>query len=133
MSKNNISSIKEAFSYTTAVAGTTWDPTKGGKPFNISSGAGYTDDLLKGKTIENDLEQKAEKILPFPLDRIVDQLVVSYESLIKTRVTIMVSIKSPTMNQAEKNLLKEDLHHIDTCLKSIKKISCDIEKLKIGF
>jgi hypothetical protein len=72
------------------------------------------------------------KMLPFPLDRIVDQLADNYETLVKTRLTLQQTLKSTiTLDQTEKNLIKEDIGYINKCINVIKKISRDIEQMKI--
>jgi len=133
MSKKDkkIKSIKEAFSYTTQVRGTQWDPTQGRTPYNVITGMGYLEDMLKGKCSEEDERAKAPKILPFPLDRIIDQLAKTYEELMKTRMTISVSIRTALLNNAEKNTLRTDIKYIDKCIDYIKKLSSDVEKLHL--
>jgi hypothetical protein len=128
-----IKNIKEAFSWTTSVAGTTWDPTVGRTPFNITTGMGMNDSLSKGHNPTGELGPKADKIFPFPLDRIIEQLVVSYESLIKTKSTLIASLKSPTMNKQEKDLLRKQIKYVDKSIQYIKTISKEIESIQIGY
>ena len=123
-----IRNLKEAFSYTTSVGGTTWDPTKDRTPFRVMSGMGNMDDILKGVMKDEERNQKAPKILPFPLDRIVDQLAKTYEELMKTKLTLTTSIRSALLAEEDKDTLRKDVKHIDQCLKIIKLISFDVEK-----
>jgi len=128
MNNKPIRNLKEAFSYTTSVNGTTWDPTKDRTPFRVMSGLGYIDDVLKGLIDHDEKAQKAPKILPFPLDRIIDQLAKVYEELIKTRSTLMISRRSALLSKAEKDVLKKDIEYVHKCMTIIKKISYDVEK-----
>jgi len=124
-------SLKEAFSWTTQVRGTQWDPTQGRTPFNVITGMGYLEDLLKGKTREEEQRAKAPKILPFPLDRITDQLVKCYEELMRTRSTLAVSIRTSLLNKEEKDVLRANIRYIDKCIQYIKKMSLDVEKIHL--
>jgi hypothetical protein len=123
--------IREAFSYTTAVAGTTWDPTAGRTPFNVVTGMGYLDDVIRGGPRQAEKEAQAPKILPFPLDRIIDQLAKSYEELMKTKTTLLVTIRTALLNKQEKALLRLDIKYVEHCLDTIKKISNDIERVHL--
>jgi hypothetical protein len=121
--------IKEAFSYTTAVAGTTWDPTVGRTPFNVVTGMGYLEDIIKGKPRQDEKEARAPKILPFPLDRITDQLATSYEDLMKIKTTLLVTIRTALLTKEEKAMLRLDVKYVDHCMDTIKKISKDVERV----
>ena len=123
--------IKEAFSFTTRVRGTSWDPTQGRTPYNVITGMGYLEDMLAGKTREEEERAKAPKILPFPLDRIVDQLANTYEELMKTRSTISTSIRTALLSKEEKAVLRLNIQYIDKCIDYIKKMSVDVEKLHL--
>ena len=129
--KKQLKSIKEAFSYTTQVNGQTWDPTQGKAPFRVMSGLGYLEDTIKGIPRRDEEEAKAPKILPFPLDRITDQLAKAYEDFMIIRQTLMVTIKSALLSKQEKALLRLDIKYVDRCLDTIKKISMDIEKVQL--
>jgi len=133
MDKNSPTSMKEAFSYTTTVNGTQWDPTRGTAPFNVMSGTGYIEDMLKGFANEEERRQKSDRVLPFPLDRIVDQLVTNFIELTKTRQTLITSYKTALLSDEEKALLKADVKKITKCMDTIKEISKDIEKMKFGY
>lgn len=121
--------IREAFSYTTAVAGSTWNPTVGRTPFNVVTGMGYLEDVIKGRPRQAEKEAQAPKILPFPLDRIVDQLAKSYEQLIATKTTLLVTIRTALLTKQEKALLRLDVKYVEHCLNTIKKISKDVERV----
>lgn len=123
--------LKDAFSYTTQVAGKHWDPTEGRAPFKVMTGLGYLEDIIKGEPGANGREGESPKILPFPLDRIVDQLAKSYEELMKTRSVITVSIRTALLSNQDKALLRLDLKYIDRGLDDIKKISKDIERMQL--
>lgn len=71
------------------------------------------------------------KILPFPLDRIVDQLADTYESLIRTRFTLLNTIKAGvTIDAAQKATLKRDIVYVNKCINAVKQISKDVEDMK---
>jgi len=129
--KSKMNNIREAFSYTTHVAGTNHDPSMGRSPFNVVTGMGFLDSVIAGVPARDEKDSKAPKILPFPLDRIVDQLAKSYEELMKTRMTLLISIKSALLSKQEKALLRLDIKYIDACVKNIQKISKDIEKVHL--
>ncbi len=133
MSKNKINTFEEAFSWTTAVAGKQWDPTVGRTPFNVVTGMGLNNNLSKNVGMADEKTQKADRILPFPLDRVVEQLVISYESLMKTRGTLLASVRSALLTKEERNLLRKDMKLIDDCVKNIRVISRHIEEVKIGY
>ena len=126
-----VKNIKEAFSYTSHVAGTTWDPTQGRTPFNVVTGMGFLEDAIKGAHRRDEKEAEAPKILPFPLDRIIDQLANTYENLMKVRTTMVVTLRSALLSQPEKALLRLDIKYVDRCLQTVKKISFDIEKIHL--
>ena len=127
--KKTPKNIKEAFSYTTQVRGTQWDPTQGRTPFNVITGMGYLEDMLKGLPRREEERAKAPKELPFPLDRITDQLARSYEELIKCRSILLISLRTALLNKEEKDVLRKDIKYINRCLKILKKISLDVEKM----
>jgi hypothetical protein len=129
--KSQMKNIREAFSYTTHIAGTNHDPSMGRSPFNVVTGMGFLDSVIAGVPARDEKDSKAPKILPFPLDRIVDQLAKSYEELMKTRMTLLISIKSALLSKQEKALLRLDIKYIDACVKNIQKISKDIEKIHL--
>lgn len=133
MTKNSPKSIKEAFSYTTTVNGTQWDPTRGTAPFNVMSGTGYIENMLTGRANEEERLQKSERVLPFPLDRIIDQLVTNFETLSKTKVTLILSKQSALLSDEEKVLLKKDIKKVEYCMEVIKDISKDVERMKFGY
>ena len=128
---NKPKTLREAFSYTTHVAGTTWDPTVGRTPFNVVTGMGYLEDMIKGAPRRDEREAQAPKILPFPLDRIVDQLAKSYEELMKTKSTLLVTIRTALLSKQEKALLRLDIKYVEHCLETIKKISKDVERVHL--
>ena len=129
MSNNKpVRNLKEAFSYTTAVNGTTWDPTKDRTPFRVMSGLGYLDDVLKGIISHDEKAAKAPKILPFPLDRIIDQLANCYEELMKARMTLQTSVRSALLSKEGRKKLRKDVDYINKCLSIIKLISKDVEQ-----
>lgn len=130
-SKQKPRNIKEAFSYTTQVAGKHWDPTEGRAPFNVISGMGYLEDVLKGMPRRDAKEAQAPKILPFPLDRIVEQLAKSYEELMKTRSTLSISIRTALLSKQDKALLRLDIKYVDRCLDTVKRISKDVERMTL--
>ncbi len=130
-SKTPPKSLREAFSYTTHIAGTNHDPSMGRSPYNVVTGMGFLDDVITGMPKRDEKEAQAPKILPFPLDRIVDQLAKSYEELIKTRITLLVSIKTALLSKQDKALLRLDMKYVESCLDTIKKISKDIEKIQL--
>jgi hypothetical protein len=123
--------MKEAFSYTSQVRGTQWDPTQGRTPFNVITGMGYLEDMLKGNIRKDEERAKAPKIFPFPLDRIVDQLAKCYEELMKTKSTISTTIRTALLSPEEKNLLRANVRYIDKCIDYIKKMSADVEKIHL--
>ena len=129
--KKQLKNLREAFSYTTHVAGTNHDPSMGRSPFNVVTGMGFLDSVIAGIPAKDEKESKAPKILPFPLDRIVDQLAKTYEELMKTRMTLLLSIKSALLRPQEKALLRLDIKYIDACIKNIQTISKDIEKVQM--
>jgi hypothetical protein len=128
MSKN-IHNLREAFSYTTHIAGSNHDPSMGRSPYNVITGTGFLDNTITGIPNRDAKEARAPKILPFPLDRITDQLAKSYEELMKTRNTLYVSIRTALLSKQEKAILRLDIKYIDSCLDQIKKISKDMEKI----
>jgi hypothetical protein len=130
MSKN-INKIREAFSYTTNVAGMSQDPTMGRSPFNVITGTGFLDNTITGIPTRDEKDAQAPKILPFPLDRIVDQLAKSYEELLKTKQTLLVTINISLLNSAEKEVLRKDVKEINKALEIIKKISKDMDTLTL--
>lgn len=80
---------------------------------------------------EEEIKSHDTKILPFPLDRIVDQLVTCYEDLVKVKSTINASIRgSTTFDESQRNLLKKDIKRVDRCIEHIKIISKDVEEMK---
>lgn len=130
--KKTIRNIKEAFSYTTQVGGTTWDPTKDRAPFRVMTGLGHIEDVLRDGGIKREEEEaKAPKILPFPLDRIIDQLAKNYETLIALRITLLTSIRSALLSKQDKTLLKHNLKRIDYMINMIKKMSSDVERVHL--
>lgn len=133
MSKHNIDNIKEAFSWTTKIAGTSWDPTAGRTPFNVVTGMGLNNSLTKGNLLNGELGERGDGVFPFPLDRIIDQLVITFEDLTKAKTTLLASLRAPTLTTEEKNLLRKDIKYINQCVKYIRAISKDVEKLRIGF
>jgi hypothetical protein len=128
MSKK-IKNLKEAFSYTTKVRGQQWDPTQGRSPYNVITGMGYLEDILKGMPRREEEKAKAPKVLPFPLDRITDQLVVVYTELMKCRATLLMSVRTALLNDEEKDVLRKDIKQIDLCLKTIKNMSGNVEQM----
>lgn len=131
--KQRIKSIKEAFSYTTAVQGKTWSPSNPTPPFKVQQGPTYFDGILNSLQKQEELNQRAPNILPFPLDRIVDQLATDFIELEKTRGILLSSYRTALLSNDERMLLKKQIQKIKDCMKVIKKMSYDVEKLKIGF
>jgi len=125
----NIKNIKEAFNYTTQVRGTQWDPREGRSPFNVMTGMGYLEDMLKGLPRKEEEKAKAPKVLPFPLDRITEQLAKAYEELLKCRSVLIVSLRTALLNKEERVLLRKDIKQVEECLKTVKKMSFDVEKM----
>lgn len=130
MSKQ-IRNIKEAFSYTTQVNGQSWDPTSNRAAFNVMSGLGNMEDNIRNMRKDEERTSKAPKILPFPLDRIIDQLAKMYETSLATRQTITTTHRTAVLNKHEKALLRLNVKRVDNVIATIKKISKDIEKLEL--
>jgi hypothetical protein len=71
------------------------------------------------------------KVLPFPLDRIITQLVDTYECLIRARFTLQNSLKSGiTIDSTQKDTLKKDIEYVNKCINAVKLISKDVEAMK---
>lgn len=121
--------LKEAFSYTGETRGKTWSPSSGQTPFNVITGMGYLEDVLKGNIKKDEELAKAPHVLPFPLDRIVDQLAKTYEELLKTKNTLQTSVRTALLTGDEKTLLRQDIKYVDKCIEYIKKMSADLERL----
>lgn len=72
------------------------------------------------------------KFLPYPLDRIINQLGDNYETLVKTRFTLKQTLKTcATLDRAQKETLKQDISYVNKCINAIKKISSDVESMMI--
>jgi len=127
--KSKPKNLKEAFSYTGEVRGKTWAPSSGQTPFNVITGMGYLKDVLSGNIKKDEELAKAPKVLPFPLDRIVDQLAKTYEELMKTRSTLSTSIRTALLTGEEKKILRKDIEYVEKCIDYIKKMSADLERL----
>ena len=70
------------------------------------------------------------KMLPFPLDRVINQLADNYETLVKTRFTLESTLRSGvTIDKAQKATLKKDIEYINKCINVIKLISKDVEEM----
>jgi len=128
-----IKSLKEAFSYTTSVRGTTWSPSNPTPPFKVQQGPTYFDGILNSLQKNEELNQRAPNILPYPLDRIVDQLATDFIELEKTKSILLTSYRTALLSNDERVLLKKQIQKIKDCMKVIKKISYEVERLKIGF
>jgi len=98
-----------------------WDPTEGRAPFKVMSGIGDLQNL--------EPPTDAPKIMPFPLDRITDQLVTSHEGLSTVKNTMLITIRSALLNKQEKALLRLNIKEIDQCLTTVRKISKDVERI----
>lgn len=129
--KKPLRTIKEAWSNTTASQGTTWDPTVGRSPFNIVTGTGFLDNVISGKVSEEEKTQKAPKVLPFPLDRSIDQLVDIYQNLTKFKITLQSAIKNALLSKEEKQILRQKQREIESFMKSIKIMSYEIERMHL--
>lgn len=133
MSTKRIKNIREAF-YAIPVINTSWQKTPDGAPFNYTTAkTGTINDIITGKAERSEEEVGlAPKVLPFPLDRILEPLSQTYESLVKTKSILSESIKSGIFSDKERKLLKTHIKKIDVILNYLKgNLMSDIGKVEI--
>lgn len=129
--KPPIKTMKEAFSNTTAVQGTTWDPTAGRSPYNVMTGLGSLEQLMTGKISEEERNQKAPKILTFTLDRAIEQMATAYQDLMTLSVTLSSSLKDGMLTKAEKHILRQKVKEIKQFMENMKVMSYEIERMHL--
>ena len=123
--------MKEAFTNTTAVQGTTWDPTAGRSPYNVMTGMGFLDQLMTGKTSEEEKHHKAPKLLPFPLDRSIDQMATVYQDLMKLGITLNSAMKDGLLSKAEKHVIRQKIKEVSKFMDNLKIMSYELERMHL--
>jgi len=129
--KKPVITLKEAWSNTTAVQGTTWDPTVGRSPFNVMTGAGFLEDLITGKKSEEEMQHKAPKQLPFPLDRSIEQMAVVYQDIVKLKITMTSAMKDGLLSTAERHILRQKVKELQEMMDNLKVMSYEIERMHL--
>ena len=72
------------------------------------------------------------QMFPFPLEHIAEYLCDTYETIIKTRFALSNCLRSGiTFDTPQKKLIKKDIAYLNKCIDVIKKISRDVEEMKI--
>ena len=122
--------IREMF--TMPATNTNWQGVKDGAPFNVMSGLGTINDVLNGRVKkQEDLDAIAPKILPFPLNRIIDQLADSYEELLKVKDTLTSTLQSAVLDDSGRMVIKNQIREINKMIKEIGLVSKEVEKLEL--
>lgn len=127
----NIFDVLAEAGYATKMGSKHWDPTEGRSPFKVMSGIGEFDNVQQGMIKKSERDAQAPKIMPFPLDRITDQLVDVYEHLMIARQTLTTTIRTALLNNQEKAVLRLNVKKIDRCVKWIKEVSADVERIHL--
>ena len=127
-----VTNIREAF-YALPVVNTSVSKTPDGAPFNYTSAKnGTINDIISGRAERSEEETgQAPKVLPFPLDRILEPVSCSYEHLLKVKAIMSESVKSGLFAKEEKALLKKHIKKVDIVLKYLtNSLMHDIERVE---
>lgn len=131
--KNKINTFKEAFGAVanTSVAASQWNPYIQRRSSDHLMKIDPFDASLKAKDVYNDIEGQAPKTMPFPLDRITDQLVTSFQALNDVRSTIKNTLQAALLNDPEKNTLRKQLKNLNNIMQEVLNISKEVEKITL--
>lgn len=93
---------------------------------------GNLNSVIDGQ-VKNRYEEEgmAPKVLPFPLDRVTDEIVNCYESYVKVKSILMQTLRYAILNDAEKKAIRKHLKLVNNILAATKKMSEEIEQITL--
>jgi len=120
--------IREA--YTTVKQSASWQGSKDGSPFNTMNGLGSVADIISAKTTkDSELEGHAGKIMPYPLDRSLEQMASIYDTIIRLKSTFLLTLQCALLTDAERKVIRNQMGVLDKMLNSLGSMSGEVEKI----
>ena len=131
MNKNKNKLLNELFSYTKPNLASSWETNMIRWPHGATTNSGSFENNFFRKAKEDEENSKAPSRFPYPLDFVIENMVVTYENLYKLKSSLLAALKYPNLKNSERDILKSEIKVIRLMMKRLKKMSLQIEKIKL--